>query len=420
MTAPRSIVHQGDFFAWAKATDQRFDAVGGNPPFIRYQHFAGAMRAEAAALSRDMGAEFSGLASSWAPFVVVAAGLLKPGGRLAFVVPAEIGHATYARPLVESLCSHFDRVTVLAVRHKLFPELSEDAWILYAEGYGASTTTIGLAVRDRLEPGDGLPQPDRLISLAEWRLNQARLRRYVLPDDALRLYDDLRTAPGVSTMAELAKVGIGYVSGANDFFHLAPSRARDLGIPEAFLRVTVRKGDQLPSDAVDARLVAQWLRRDLPVLLLDLSPATDLPRAIRRYLESPDAHRARQRYKCRVRDPWYVVPGIMAPDGFLSYMSGIETALARNEAGCVCTNSVHAVRLRDGFQFRALQHAWQHPLSRLSQELEGHPLGGGLLKLEPREAGRVLVPLEPPPLSSVDANTLREGIDAARRWRHVV
>jgi adenine-specific DNA-methyltransferase len=76
----------------------RFECAAGNPPFIRYQHFNGATRARALELCGRLGASFTGLASSWAPFIAAAAGLLKPGGRLAFVVPAEIGHAPcYAR-----------------------------------------------------------------------------------------------------------------------------------------------------------------------------------------------------------------------------------------------------------------------------------------------------------------------------------
>ena len=41
---------------------------------------------------------------------------------MAFVVPAEIGHAPYSRPLVEYLAGHFKRVHVVAVREKLFQE----------------------------------------------------------------------------------------------------------------------------------------------------------------------------------------------------------------------------------------------------------------------------------------------------------
>jgi hypothetical protein len=40
-----------------------------------------------------------------------------------------------------------------------------------------------------------------------------------------------------------------------------------------------------------------------------------------------------------------------------------------------------------------LSALWQTSLTRLSVEIEGHALGGGMLKLEPTEAGRVLVPI---------------------------
>jgi adenine-specific DNA-methyltransferase len=91
--APWALVHEGEFFSWAAETQERFTAVGGNPPFVRYQTFKGDVRARAIALCNALGARFNGLASSWAPFLVVSASLLEPGGRLAFVVPAEIGHA---------------------------------------------------------------------------------------------------------------------------------------------------------------------------------------------------------------------------------------------------------------------------------------------------------------------------------------
>jgi hypothetical protein len=55
-------------------------------------------------------ADFTGLTSSWAPFLVGAAGLLRPGGRLAFVVSSEIGHAPYAAPLLDYLVERFAHV----------------------------------------------------------------------------------------------------------------------------------------------------------------------------------------------------------------------------------------------------------------------------------------------------------------------
>lgn len=40
-----------------------------------------------------------------------------------------------------------------------------------------------------------------------------------------------------------------------------------------------------------------------------------------------------------------------------------------------------------------LQGAWQGPFTSLSCEIEGHPLGGGVLKVEPREAARIALVL---------------------------
>ena len=77
---PESQIHQGDFFAWASRTNERFECAAGNPPFIRYQRFSGEIRRQALELCRAHGAAFTALTSSWAPFLVATSTLLKPGG----------------------------------------------------------------------------------------------------------------------------------------------------------------------------------------------------------------------------------------------------------------------------------------------------------------------------------------------------
>ena len=130
---PDARVVCADFYEWAAASADRFDCAVGNPPFIRYQRFSGQQRRCALALCASLGVRLSGLCSSWVPHLIAAASLLRPGGRMAFVVPAEIGHAPYAAPLVEWFAGHFADLRVVAVREKLFPELSEDVWLLFAD-----------------------------------------------------------------------------------------------------------------------------------------------------------------------------------------------------------------------------------------------------------------------------------------------
>ena len=416
--APWARIHNADFFRWAAETAERFECVVGNPPFIRYQRFSGATRRIALELSRRAGANLPALTSSWAPFVAVSALLLKPGGRMAFVVPAEIGHAGYGAPLLEALCRGFERVRVVAIRRKLFPELSEDAWLLIAEGRGGRADAIGLTVWERFRAFASPPRATRTVSLRSWLEHGRRLRKFILPDEVLAHYKWLCDLPGCVRFGDIATIGVGYVTGANDFFHLRPSEARFYGVPEECLRPAIRKAEQLPERVVDRSVVERWAGEDRPFLLLDLAGAEPLPAGVKGYLESPAARKARKTYKCRNRRPWYVVPDVVVPDAFVSYMSGLTPRLVLNEAGCVCTNSLHCVRFNNGIRPAEVLEAWGHPLCRLSIELEGHPLGGGMLKLEPREAANVVLPMGSEARRKAQLDLIERGIEIARQWRH--
>ena len=261
-----ALVHEGEFFAWASETGERFTAVGGNPPFIRYQTFKGDVRERALQLCRRLGADFSGLASSWAPFLVASAGLLVPGGRMAFVVPAEIGHAPYAKPLLEYLMTNFGKVHIIAFRAKLFPDLSEDCWLLYADEHGGRTDEIRFSARPTFRSMRNPPSSFIRVAASEWRNTwKCRLRPFLLSSECRDLYAETAEHRDSSRLEKLARIGIGYVTGNNGFFHLRPSEAAEWKIPAAFLRPTVRKGEVLRSarlNSIRRRELAQARRRN--------------------------------------------------------------------------------------------------------------------------------------------------------------
>ena len=154
---------------------------------------------------------------------------------MAFVVPAEIGHAPYSAPLVEHLAEHFARVQIVAIRQKLFPQLSEDCWLLYAEGKGTPTTHIEFSVLDRFDYWESPPAVTARVALSEWRaLWNRRLRPFLMPEAARDLYARLAQEGHCQRFGSFARINIGYVSGANDFFHLRRSEALTWGIPDAF------------------------------------------------------------------------------------------------------------------------------------------------------------------------------------------
>lgn len=415
--APCARVHQGDFFTWAEQAKRRFDCAAGNPPFIRYQTFKGTVRRRALDLCAEIGAPFSALTASWAPFLVVTASLLRAGGRMAFVVPASIGHAPYAAPLIEYLVARFDLVRIVPIRRKLFPHLSEDCWLLFADGFGGSTGEIHFTPIEHFGEFQ-FPIPAQVVPVLEWRREwNRRLRPYLLNPTERSLYQNVTRQPDSSRLGLEATVGIGYVTGDNGFFHLRPSEAAHWGIPDEFLHPTVRNGRVLPARTLSHDTIEEWRRSDEPMLLLRIPKGARLPAPVKEYLDSEKGQQARQTYKCRNRSPWYSVPDVRVPAFFLTYMSGVSPSLVKNAAAATCTNALHAVLPRNGGGEDRLLDIWDSTPVQLSCELEGHALGGGMLKLEPREAARVVVPATGALPESVES-ALRDAIRTLRRWRH--
>lgn len=416
--APSASVENVDFFSWAIRTEERFDCAAGNPPFIRHQKFKGSSREAAALLCAKRSIRLSALSSTWAAFIVATANLLKPGGRMAFVVPAEIGHAPYARALLQFLLDNFRLVHVTAVQEKLFPRLSQDCWLLYCDGFGSKTDKIAFS---QLRQFKFCAQPPEIQEHVAWSALEneweGRLRHLLLPVAARELYLQVAGDQASRRFGAFARIGIGYISGDNNFFHLSAGEARRRGLPAHYLVPTVRKGASLKRDVIDEAEVAGWSLGAEPSFLLNLPAEEELPPSVVAYLDSPAGLRARTRYKCRTRRQWYSVPGVVRPDYFLQYMSGRNVRLARNLAGTACTNSILAVTITDHREANTALACWTSPFVQLSCELEGHPLGGGMLKLEPGEALKVVFPgLK---MSKGDCRDILAGVETMRAWRHI-
>ena len=116
----------------------------------------------------------------------------------------------------------------------------------------------------------------------------------------------------------------------------------------------------------------------------------------------PDAvHQGREErgvdkaYKCPVRTPWWRPPVVTPPDLFFTYMSHRYPRLITNKARVTFLNSMHGVRLKPhtkNVARDALPLLVLNSLTMLGAEIYGRSYGGGILKMEPREASTLPVP----------------------------
>ena len=120
----------------------------------------------------------------------------------AFVVPAEIGHSAYARPVLKHLAANFAWVQVLAIRRKLFPDLSEDCWLLYCDGFGSRTNRLALSIVDTFSSRTLRRAPDQFVSIPDWCEWDCRLRPFLLSPEVRSVYRESERVKELSAFAE--------------------------------------------------------------------------------------------------------------------------------------------------------------------------------------------------------------------------
>lgn len=382
-------IQVSDFFL----TEPRgtYTAVIGNPPFIRYQAFAGAARDRARFAAQAQGVALTGLASSWAAFVVHAAANLRVGGRLGMVLPAELLSTNYAAPVRQFLLERFSSVELVTFETQIFPDAEADTVLVKASGWLGEPA--GVATLRQTRDATTL---DSLHAGTTWSTTDtaARWTPLHIQDETAAALTALLPSGAFVPLQELGDTTLGMVTGANKFFTLPPHRVRELGIPQRdLLRVSPPGSSHLRGLALTDSAMTRLGQQGQATWLLYPSerPA---PETLA-YIESGHATGVDTAYKCRVRKPWWRVPLLAPADLLLTYMNADTARLTTNQAGVRHLNSVHGVYLKPEVRDLVrdvLPVASLNSMTLLSAELVGRSYGGGVLKIEPREADRWWMP----------------------------
>lgn len=383
-------VAAGDFFC-VEPTGS-YDVVIGNPPYVRYQDFNGEARTRSRAAALRAGVSLTKLASSWAAFTVHSALFLKPGGRMGLVLPAELLSVNYAAEVRAFLLREFARVDLVVFTERVFPGVLEEVVLLLTEGYRQGPAGHAEIIEVRNAADLAIASAGR-----SWRPTrpQDKWTPSLLPAGALNIYSELISGGEEFTPLETwGDTTLGMVTGNNKFFTLSPARVAELGlVPTDLLQLSPPGSRHLRGLSFTAaawhdlgeRNAATWLFR----------PTDEPSPAGRAHIEAGHAAGVQNAYKCRVRQPWWRVPLVPPADLLLTYMNADTPRLSTNRAGVRHLNSVHGLYLRDDHHAlgrELLSLASLNTLTLLGAETVGRSYGGGMLKLEPREADQLPVP----------------------------
>jgi adenine-specific DNA methylase len=396
----RKVVETSDFFGWWQENKQPgFDAVIGNPPFIRYQTFPEPHRSRAMAIMTSLGLSPNRLTNIWVPFVAAAVASLRPNGRMALVLPAELLQVSYAAQLRSFLTDRFSRIDIVACNELFFENAEQEVVLLLADGAlplssEANTCRVTLTeARTLAEITDRLPS----LVLADARPKTVRhdsekWLKFFLSEREISFMRELRDSSVTTNMSTHASINVGVVTGNNEFFVLTTSQVIELGLGE-YTTPLISKSVQLKGARIRKTDWNAMAAAGDRVHLLHLGPFNDEKpsTALAHYIKRGETNAIHHGYKCSIRDPWYAVPSVWTPDGFSFRQIYDFPRMVLNQAGATSTDTIHRISCKADKPERVIANTYSW-LTAASAEIEGRSYGGGVLELEPTEAERLLMP----------------------------
>ena len=387
-----------EFLAWSLRQPEAlpFDAVLGNPPFIRYQYLDPAVQGRSEEIFRRHRLHFTRHTNAWVPFVIASLARLRPGGRLGMVVPAELLHILHAQSLRDHLAATCRRVLVIDPEDLWFARALQGVVLLLAEKRRERERAPGrIAILPTVDRSLLARPPGELSAQAAWsdarRLAGGKWMRALLGEREQTLLASLAAHPSVSRFADVAEVDVGIVTGANAFFlvdeetverHALRARAHPMFGRSGHARgVVFGRADHACNAAAGRRCHFLWFEKE---------DARTLPAAARAYLAAGEKHGLHGRYKCRIRSPWYRVPSVWPSPVSMLKRAHHFPRLLLNRARALSTDTAYRITPRR-VSATALVAGFVNSLTLVSAELEGRHYGGGVLELVPSEIERLPV-----------------------------
>lgn len=408
-------VHAEDFLQWAidrmDDDNAKFDAIVGNPPFVRYQYLPEPFQVRAEKIFKELSLPFTKHTNAWVSFILASMSLLRSGGRLAMVVPAEIIHVTHAQSLRSYLGRECRRLVIIDPEELWFSDTLQGAVILLAEKKNCtSDKTDGLGmypVKGReflhLDPSSVFNAPQSING----QTVQGKWTRALLDTKTRTLFDELAQHTAVHRFDDIAKVDVGIVTGANKFFLVPDEVVKNFSL-DKWAHPMFGRSEHCPGVIYDNNQHIANAAKGNPTNFLWFHEGKDkVDDAAKEYIALGEEQKLHTRYKCRVRSPWYTVPSVYSTEIGMLKRSHDTPRLILNRIGAYTTDTAYRIRAR-GIDAEKLVGCFINPLTALSAEVEGRHYGGGVLELIPSEIERLLIPL--PKNVSIDLAALDNAV----------
>tara|TARA_R110002020_G_scaffold29940_7_gene94483 strand:- start:305 stop:1978 length:1674 start_codon:yes stop_codon:yes gene_type:complete len=386
-----------DFFSFlSDKTEEKYNVILGNPPFIRYQNFPEAHRKIAIKMMEDLGLKPNKMTNIWVPFLVICSSLLKENGRLGMVIPAELFQVKYASQTRVFLAEYFDRITIITFKKLVFDGIQQEVVLLLCEKNAKSSQGIRVIELNDLDELKNIDFEEIAQSeVQKIEHSSEKWTKYFLSPDEIGLLRDIKSSGRIPKAVDLLDADVGIVTGRNKFFMLNQAQAKNLGL-ESNLQKVVSKSNQLDGIVFKKKDFENNSKANLPNFLF-LPPNKDfskLSKNCQDYIRFGENEKFHTGYKCSIRKKWYITPSLWNPAGFALRQVNRFPKLVLNQVDASSTDTIHRIRfISEKYSPESIVICFLNSLTFAFSEITGRSYGGGVMTFEPTEIEDLLIPV---------------------------
>lgn len=391
---------EGDFLDWANIhlvnMDVSFDAVLGNPPFIRYQFLENEFQNNTQKVFDTLGLKFTKHTNAWVPFLLSCITFLKPGGRLGMVIPSEIIHVLHAQSLRTYLGEHCKKIVLIDPQEIWFEGTLQGAVIIFAEKKkNHSDKTEGVGIRHvrgleflKIDPSKIF---DETIGI-NGETVVGKWTKALLNESELNLLKEICAKKSVHKFSEIANVDVGIVTGANKFF-LIDNETVEKNKLDKYVQPMFGRSEHCKGVIYDREQHNKNMELGYPTNFVYLEESLEkYSKHVKQYIKSGEDEALHERYKCRIRKPWYKVPSVYSTSIGMLKRSHDTPRLIFNELNALTTDTAYRIT-SSHVDAEKLVYCFINPITAIFAELEGRYYGGGVLELVPSEIEKLVIPI---------------------------
>ncbi|WP_313108641.1 N-6 DNA methylase [Atlantibacter sp.] len=393
-------ITEGDFLVWANERLMKnkpiFDGVLGNPPFIRYQFLEKNFQEQAQLVFEQLDLKFTKHTNAWVPFLLSSLALLKQGGRMGMVIPSEISHVMHAQSLRNYLGHVCSKIVIIDPKEIWFEDTLQGAVIILAEKkqdldeISQGVGIVSVSGFEFLQDDPNVLFNDTVGINGE--TVEGKWTKATLDIDELKLIKRVIAHPDVRKFKDIAKVDVGIVTGANNYFLVDNETVKSYEL-ERFAHPMFGRSQHCPGIIYDEQQHIENQEHGLPTNFLYIDEEYEnLSKSVKSYIELGESEEYHKRYKCSIRKPWFKVPSVYSTEIGMLKRCHDAPRLIHNKVRAYTTDTAYRVS-STVTSAENLVCSFLNPLTVITAELEGRFYGGGVLELVPSEIEKLYIPI---------------------------